>query len=332
MPSLQLLHLPLALPLSYATTPSQPLHTSMLSLHTYTFTSLLPLSRHAQTTTSIKPPPSQLHHVNMPKQLHQQLCFACSQSNLTAAITTYALTPTAALTTCTVFILCSHSKLASDHMQPLQDSMQPLQDSFRPHAHSLHALTPTAALTTCTVFQPSLSLLPSQLLHLPLALTLSYAQPYLMPKQLHQSSSTCPYHYTLPSYHMSYLMPTLTAFIEPFTITCTHALTPTAALTTCTVLILCNHSKPASNHMHTHSMLSLQLLHLPLALSLSYATTPSQLQTTCTLIPSSWSKLSPSSVQAHCCTLHMHAIKCPKPCNMGFQHTPTQQICLHFPL
>ena len=55
MPSLQLLHLPLALPLSYATTPSQPLHTSMLSLHTYTFTSLLPLSRHAQTTTSIKP-------------------------------------------------------------------------------------------------------------------------------------------------------------------------------------------------------------------------------------------------------------------------------------
>ena len=279
MPSLQLLHLPLALPLSYATTPSQPLHTSMLSLHTYTFTSLLPLSRHAQTTTSIKPLQASFTTSTCPNNYTNNP----SQSNLTAALTTY-------------------------------------------------ALTPAAALTTCTVFQPSLSLLPSQLLHLPLPLTLSYAQPYLMPKQLHQSSSTCPYHYTLPSYHMSYLMPTLTAFIEPFTITCTHALTPTAALTTCTVLILCNHSKPASNHMHTHSMLSLQLLHLPLALSLSYATTPSQLQTTCTLIPSSWSKLSPSSVQAHCCTLHMHAIKCPKPCNMGFQHTPTQQICLHFPL
>ena len=79
---------------------------------------------------------------------------------------------------------------------------------------------------------------------------------------------------------------------------CLHALTPTAALATCTVLILCNHSKPASEHMHTPYMLSLKLLHSPLALSLSYAITPSQLQNTCTLLPSLWSKLSPPSMRS----------------------------------
>ena len=37
-----------------------------------------------------------------------------------------------------------------------------------------------------------------------------------------------------------------------------HQYNLTAALTTCTVLILCNHSKPASDHMHTHSKFMVQ--------------------------------------------------------------------------
>jgi len=108
-----------------------------------------------------------------------------------------------------------------------------------------------------------------QLLHSPLALSLSYA---ITPSQLQNtctlltcSHSNCCTHHL----HCPYLMQSLQASFR------THAHS-FQVYGPSSVLLPCALSKPASYHMHTPSMLSLQLLHSPLALSLSYAITPSQ--------------------------------------------------------